>query len=93
VTAFQGDQIGRIFDHWAAVYFGQFFYCSSSPNFWSTSFHCKSDTYILTINGLAYTLGDFFFTNSSGHPAVPFQTSDTPINDLSSAQFLKRAVD
>jgi hypothetical protein len=40
----QGDQIGRILAHWAAVYFGQFFEnYRSSPNFWSTIFHGKSD--------------------------------------------------
>jgi hypothetical protein len=38
----------------------------SSPHFWTTFFHCKSDVLILTKNGLGYILGDFF-TNSSGH--------------------------
>jgi hypothetical protein len=37
----QGDQIGRIFAHWAIVYFGQIFETlKSSPYFLATSFHC-----------------------------------------------------
>jgi hypothetical protein len=39
VTLFQGDQIGRIFVHWAMVYFGQFLEnYRSTPNFWATIF-------------------------------------------------------
>jgi hypothetical protein len=32
------------------------------------SFHGKIYEWILTKNGLGYILGDFFFSNSSGHP-------------------------
>jgi hypothetical protein len=60
--------MGRIFDHWAVVYFGQFFEnYKSSPNCWSPFFHSKCDN--MYINGLGYILGDFF-KNTSGHPGM-----------------------
>jgi hypothetical protein len=38
----EGDQIGRIFAHWAIVFFGQFFeHYRSSPNFPATFIHKK----------------------------------------------------
>jgi hypothetical protein len=37
-TAEQGDQIGSIFAHWAAVNFEQFFNDRSSPHFCNTLF-------------------------------------------------------
>jgi hypothetical protein len=69
----QGDQIGRIFADWAAVYFGQFIEnFKSYPNYWASIFHDTRyvHTYLtFTKNELGYILGDFF-TNSSGHPVT-----------------------
>jgi hypothetical protein len=47
---------------------GSFFHYKSSVNLWTTFFQVYSSIFILTKNGLGYSLGDFF-TNSSGHPA------------------------
>jgi hypothetical protein len=64
----QCDHIGRFFASWAIVYFGQFFYYRSSPNFW-TVFRRESFVGIIFLrkNGPGYILSDFF-TKSSGHP-------------------------
>jgi hypothetical protein len=35
LSTVQCDQIGRSFAFWAIVYFGQFLYNRSSPNFWT----------------------------------------------------------
>jgi hypothetical protein len=64
----QGDQIGRIFAHWAIAFVGQFIEnYRSSANSWANFFPSTSCVLILTKNCLCYTLGDFF-KNSSGHP-------------------------
>jgi hypothetical protein len=34
----QGDQIGRIFAHWAVIFFGHLLNCNSSPTFSATFF-------------------------------------------------------
>jgi hypothetical protein len=59
----QGDQIWRIFAHWAIVIFVYFL----NTKVIKTFIHGKSYKLILTKNGLGHILDDFF-TNSSGHP-------------------------
>jgi hypothetical protein len=50
----QGDQIVRIFAHWAIVYFGQFLEnYRGNTNFWSPIFYGKSYALILTKMGRA----------------------------------------
>jgi hypothetical protein len=50
----QGDQIGRIFAHWAIVYFGQFFENDRrSLNFLATFFHDENFVFSLTEIGCA----------------------------------------
>jgi hypothetical protein len=61
VQCCQGDRKGRILVHWVIVYFGQFF------------LNCRIVLRLrlcidFSKNWLGYILGDFFFTNSSGHP-------------------------
>jgi hypothetical protein len=53
----QGDQIGRIFTHWAIAYFGQFFYSRRCLNL-GYFFHDKTYALILTKSGLDYHLGE-----------------------------------
>jgi hypothetical protein len=60
-TVIQGDQIERIFAHWAIVYLGQLFEnYRSSLNFRAVFFHGKSYSLTLTQNELGWILGDFF---------------------------------
>jgi hypothetical protein len=64
-----GDQIGRIFDFWAIVFFRQFHSkYERSPNFRATIITVKVKILVLTKNGLGHILGEFF-TNSFGHLA------------------------
>jgi hypothetical protein len=63
----QCDQIGRIFAHWAIVYFGHSFEnYKSSAHFWTSFVRGTSYVYISTNNWLGHSLGDCF-TNSSVH--------------------------
>jgi hypothetical protein len=56
----QGDQIGKIFDFWDIVHFGQFFEnLRSSLKVFGYFFHDNSYAYILTTNGLGCILGAF----------------------------------
>jgi hypothetical protein len=51
----QGDQIGRIFANWAAVYFGLLLEnYKSGANYWDTFFHDAIYVLILTKNGSGY---------------------------------------
>jgi hypothetical protein len=64
----QGDQIGRIFAHWAIVYmlFSVFKNTEESiPHALATSLH--GWTIILTKNGFGFILGDFS-RKASRHP-------------------------
>jgi hypothetical protein len=64
----QGDQIGPTFASWAVVNFGQFLITKCIPNVGLLFSKEKNCVLILTKSGLGYILGDFFSTNSSGHP-------------------------
>jgi hypothetical protein len=55
----QGDQIGRIFAHWATVFFG---HSKKLQNFWLLI--CINFAKKMCLGDI---LGDFFI-NSSGHP-------------------------
>jgi hypothetical protein len=60
----QGDQIGRIFDRWVTVNFGQYFEnYTGNPHFCATFSTVKI---FFDKNPLGYSLGDFF-QNSSAH--------------------------
>jgi hypothetical protein len=64
----QGDQIGRIFAHWAIVYFGifsKFYFCIILMATYSTK--AGVNLLFLTKYGLDYILGDFF-KKASCHP-------------------------
>jgi hypothetical protein len=57
----QGGPIGRIFADWVIVSFGQFLgKLQNESEHWATVIHGKNYVFILTKNGLGYTLGDFF---------------------------------
>jgi hypothetical protein len=57
----QGDQIGRIFVHWATVYFRHFLESyRSSANFGATFSKAKYVHSFWRKNGLGYILGYFF---------------------------------
>jgi hypothetical protein len=49
----QGDQIGRIFAHWAIVFFGKFKNYKVGQIFWATFYHSKCFVLILTKMGWA----------------------------------------
>jgi hypothetical protein len=65
VSLRQGDQIGRIFDSWAIVFFGQFFLNIKVDKSFGLLFSTvNGKLFILTKNVLGHNLGDFL-TNSS----------------------------
>jgi hypothetical protein len=69
-TYIHGDQIGRIFAHWAIIYFGQWFEKLQKENiFWAAFSHGTSYVFILSKKRVGLHFGDFF-KNSSGHPAT-----------------------
>jgi hypothetical protein len=55
----QGDQIGRIFAHWAIVFFKQFLKMIEVAQNFGLHFHIKGFTSILIKSGLGFILGDF----------------------------------
>jgi hypothetical protein len=69
LEAEQSDQIGRIFDYWAIIYFGPFIWENyRSSQFFGLLFPAVKAMYSLwQKTGLGLTLGDFL-SNPSGHP-------------------------
>jgi hypothetical protein len=90
----QGDQIGRIFDHWLIIHFGQLLENhKSSPHFWATFFYGNGYLLIFTIDGLGHVLGDFC-SNSSGHPDfVATRFGDKPISVITASPAADSAID
>jgi hypothetical protein len=72
--AIQGDQIGRIFEHWVVVWVVFMKITEAgSVNLLTTFSQCVSSEFFATNSKLGYLLGYIlgdFFTNSSGHPAA-----------------------
>jgi hypothetical protein len=56
-------RLGRLFDYWAVVYFGQIHENkNSSTNFWATFvLRYKAYVLIMTKNGFGYILNDYFY--------------------------------
>jgi hypothetical protein len=68
IVSEQGDNIGRIYDHWAIVCFGQFLKSNwNNAQFWALFQGIDYICVNFDKKGLGYILGDFF-TNPSGHP-------------------------